>query len=326
MGLSLFKGGSLSPCPACRAKLRSSSDKRGPVGFNAELSGWRCHRCGAGGDVVDLVAWATEGARYRDLHGAPKTNVRAWFDDMGVNRVKINGVSAPPPAPRARRRPMLNEVKQLWLASGQLASLGGSKEDQLALDFLKRRHLNMEILDSTGIVRALPHRNNYQWPDWWPGKWAALWRVITPAFEPDGRLASIHARSVASQAVKPKSRWPIGYEAGGLFMGNADGIRMLRGRPPGDLEGLLVCEGLTDLFQACSFVICERMKFAVLAGASGSFRDLSKVRVPEKLDVIVATDPDEKGDQYAREIWRALAPRPIYRLKLSDTEPHDARP
>ena len=63
-GLGAGRSNSLAPCPACGAEQRGSTppDRRGPVGTTRDGFGWRCHRCGAGGDGIALVALAVSGA------------------------------------------------------------------------------------------------------------------------------------------------------------------------------------------------------------------------------------------------------------------------
>jgi 5S rRNA maturation endonuclease (ribonuclease M5) len=62
------------------------------------------------------------------------------------------------------------------------------------------------------------------------------------------------------------------------------------------------------------------MNIAVLSGTSGSFREMSKIVIPKNLNVYVATDPDEQGEQYASLIHKAVAPHTVYRLNLDELE------
>jgi replicative DNA helicase len=57
IGMSGRMGGSYTPCPACRADKRSEGDRRGPVGLTGDRRAWTCHRCGAKGDSLDMLAY-----------------------------------------------------------------------------------------------------------------------------------------------------------------------------------------------------------------------------------------------------------------------------
>jgi hypothetical protein len=319
LGIHPRRSNSLSPCPCCGAETRSSSDKRGPIGLTRDAKGWRCHVCGSGGDVVDLVSHCLKQARLRNLNKDDQREIRQWFES------ELNGIPKGPPRTvipktKQRSRPPALEVADLWKASRKLNELRNTRSDRLVVEFLNERDFDIDLLIQSRIVRMLPDRNEYQWPSWWPRTWSPIYRLVVPAFEPNGRLASIHARAVGTKPVKPKSRWPKGFEAGGLFMANAEGVALLRGNPSKSLEGLLICEGITDMLRASSSVIREKLNFAVLAGTSGSFRDMAKVDIPKNLRVFVATDPDEQGEQYAGLIHKSLAPHPVYRLNLAGLE------
>jgi twinkle protein len=92
VGMKTSIGSSAGPCPACSAARRGTGDRRGPVGIGADGRAWKCHRCEASGDVIDLVAYTTWSRRFRELSGDERENVRAWFQRAGV----IEGHAAPP--------------------------------------------------------------------------------------------------------------------------------------------------------------------------------------------------------------------------------------
>ena len=318
LGLGSRRSNSFSPCPACGAEERGSSDKRGPLGQTRDAKGWRCHVCGAGGDVVDLVSHAIKGDRFRNLTKVDQQEVKTWFTQEGV--VLNNAVKPQPKPPRQRVRPPVLEVAELWKAASPLHRLQDTRPNNKVKKFLLDRSFDIDLLAQSKIVRVLPEKKNYRWPAWWPGTWSSIYRLAVPAFDTNGQLASIHVRAIGDKQVKPKSRWPKGFEAGGLFLANKQGIELLRGNPSKSLEGLLICEGITDMLRACCSVIHENMNIAVLSGTSGSFREMSKIVIPKNLNVYVATDPDEQGEQYASLIHKAVAPHTVYRLNLDELE------
>lgn len=69
-------GGGLAPCPSCGATTRSRAqrDHRGPLGLHSSGRRWKCWRCGAGGDAVDLVALRLTG---RPLASSPSP-IETW--------------------------------------------------------------------------------------------------------------------------------------------------------------------------------------------------------------------------------------------------------
>ncbi len=312
LGLTVKKGKSVSPCPACGAIYRGSEDKRGPVGVNGAGTAWKCHTCSNCGDVVDLVSYAMFDRKLRDMSPEQKGKVRDWFGSTGL----IEKYEHVQPVVHQPKRPSVGQVASLWRASIPLLQMNGCEEDQMVRDFLSFRRFDLDLLAQTGMVRAVPLRKQYNWPAWWPASWSPVWRLVTPAFEINGKVASLHARSVSNNGIKPKSRWPKGCEANGLLLANKQGVKMLRGKPDGELEALLICEGITDLFRASSAAIHENMNVAILAGTSGSFSRINKISIPDNLDIVVCTDPDQAGDAYAETIKKNLDGKKVYRMKL----------
>jgi len=322
VGLAQKRGRSFGPCPHCGAETRGSNDKRGPVGVTRDDRAWKCHACGSGGDAIDLVAIKMEGDRLRNLTAEKKRSVKEWFLQSGWIEEQTNGTPVTQPQrrePRKRQRPSQEEVIALWSASRKIETLTGSNTDTAVLRFLERRQFDIPSLIKSGVARVLPDPNQYTWPDWWPRRWSSQWKLIVPAFEIDGTFASIHARSVFDRKDAPKTRWPLGVEAGGLFMANREGMMLMKGSATKDLQGLLICEGITDLIMACSEAAKANTKLAIISGASGSFSSLSRLNVPDNATIYIGCDPDEQGDEYASTIAKTLAPRKVYRLPLERT-------
>jgi len=115
-GLRVTRGAGLTPCLACNAEQRGSDDRRGPVGARTDGNGWRCFRCDASGDSIDLAAMRWGGGRLRELSPEQRQVVRercaelGWCstDDAapaGAGRAAPPRVqrAAPPPAPAPRQ-------------------------------------------------------------------------------------------------------------------------------------------------------------------------------------------------------------------------------
>ena len=185
------------------------------------------------------------------------------------------------------------------------------------MDFLKQRNLNLKALAKSGVARFTPQRDDYKWPTWWPAGRTHLWRLIVPAFDEEGNFVSLHGRAIRSADPAPKTLWPKGYEAKGLFMPNRYAVKMMKGVAV-DLDGVLFVEGLTDFLKCSAEVEDLDLKLAVLGGTSGSFSSISKIKIPKNLKVYIGTDPDDQGRQYASTIKLQLGNRPSYRIPLEN--------
>jgi len=225
---------------------------------------------------------------------------------------------APPTAPPRPSTPAYAELMGLWEAAGRFSGTPANphRSDSALRWFIARRRWRPELLDEIGIARVLPL--SHSWPAWWPGAWAESWRIAVLAYSPDGTPTSLHARAVFPNA-NPKTRWPLRCSAGGLLFADGIGRAVLRGTPPGDLAALLVAEGLTDTVTAALAIAERGDRLAVLGGTSGSWGALGRVRLPN-LPIVIATDGDEAGERYVREI-RAVLPRAdLRRWKPSSTK------
>ncbi len=311
-------------CPACQVERRDRA--RFAVGLRRDGAGWRCHRCGEGGDAIDLVAWSLAGARFRDLGAEDRRRVRDWFGVV----TESSPVSVPVAPPAAASHPPRAEVDALWSASLPLTSClpGGAAPDARAARFLRGRGLldRAEAIADADLARLTPL--SFACPTWWPAGPLALWRLVVRAWDIQGEPVSLHARGVEDRPVNrdgesmPKQLWPGSrndprYDAGGLFFADPGGQALLCGE--GDATRVLLCEGLTDWLSAAAW--CRRsgsQDVAVLGGVSGSFPALAQVRWPDRpVDFVVAVDHDAAGDRYVAQIRAALPGRSLRRLHLA---------
>lgn len=310
LGLKSLRGNSWGPCPNCHAVERGSKDKRGTIGLRTDNVGWKCHRCDAGGSGIDLVSFQVGGSKFRQLSQDNKKKVQIWFEGEINDGAKIFDER---PKLRGSRPPVV-EVQNLWKSSSKLNQV---KDDDTAISFLKTRNLNLGALSKSGVVRITPERSDYEWPSWWPAGRSSLWRIIVPAFDESGQFVSLHGRAVKKPDSAPKTLWPKGFEAKGLFMPNRHAVKMLRGQAV-DLEALLFVEGLTDFIKCSAEVEDLNLNLAVLGGTSGSFSCVSKLNIPKNLKIYIGTDPDEQGREYASRIQLQLPDRISYRIPLEN--------
>lgn len=96
VGMKRMRMNSISPCPSCGREHRNKTDKRGPIGVNQEATGWACFRCGASGDVIDLVSFSLCNNKFRDLSKEDKDTVKSFFvknDMTNRNKLKVKPIS-----------------------------------------------------------------------------------------------------------------------------------------------------------------------------------------------------------------------------------------
>jgi len=306
------RGRSWGPCPGCGAEKRSRSDRRAPVSIRDDGAVFRCWCCDAAGTSLDLVCIRLAGERWR-----PGVEcVEEWFADHGF----LDGdarVATPPrvarPAP-LRRVPRA-ELASMWDASTSRALpadvLGflSSRTDLAAHGLSMADEVALARLD---VVRALPDRRCYQWPEWWPARWASIYRLAILCFDARGEAAGLHARAVRATK-NGKTRWCRGYAASRLLMPGIGGLDLLRGCDVPMHAGVWICEGVTDVLAASIVALQLQIPAVVLGAASGGFQALADVRWPRAIlrgdvAVYIRSDDDEAGNRYAEQAHRALYP------------------
>jgi len=316
-GMESARNGSLAPCPACSEHRRGDHDKRGPIGLTRDRGGWRCHRCGAGGDVVDLVSLAVVGATLRASNTDRQREIREWFADKGACTGSPTAGDQPVKIERPIRRPDPDELSRLWKAS---ASVADAIEQAPALSnplvsWLMQRNFCPKAIDKCNIARVAPPPYSFRWPRWFPQYWANTYRLLVPAFEVDGTFASVHVRSI-KDADRPKCRWPYGVDSSGLLMMDPVAQKLLSGTLKAEIDAVLVCEGITDFLRAVIAARDEDARIGVISGTSGCFKSLATADIPDSIRVYIATDNDPAGDDYASEITRYLPNHTILRIEL----------
>ena len=325
-------GQSLRPCPSCGMIERGSRDrKRGPIGFSRTEISWKCHKCGAKGDVVDFVSFHYFQRPLKHLSKPEQAVVRDWFAEKGYctasgvpshvlpdpsKRPKVNAPTFEGPV-----RPPKEELHALWenTRTFEQAMEEATTWSAPICEWLVTRRFAPRVLDDTKCVRVLPPPVDYNFPEWFPHQWAGTYRIAAQCFEPDGSFASIHCRSVTyAKGRKPagsKTRWPVGYEAAGLLMANNAAVEMMKGKA-GTIDAFMICEGITDFMRACEQAHRESLNLAIVAGTSGSYKNLSKMSIPKTLKIFIATDTDDSGDEYAAIICDQLPEHTLYRMPL----------
>lgn len=255
----------------------------------------RCHACGWSADALGLIALV------RDIE--PSTSFRRL---LGV-AAELAGVSlAEPPvvrpvAPRAERTPPpAGEVREMLAEEGL---------DGETAAWLESRRLDPWRCGR--FVRVL---------GWKIPRWAGRrghrgevvsWdvsghRLILPTWDAEGRLRSVRARLVRA-VDEPKSLPPAGYRTAGLVLATPIARAALRSGFQGSPAALVVAEGEPDYLTWASR-LGGRWGVIGLPG-SGAWTSELAHRIPRGSLVVVRTDPDPAGDDYAATIAEQLAGR-----------------
>ena len=110
LGVRFSARAGLSPCPACGEESRGSEDRRGPVGVRGDGKGWRCFRCDAAGDALELAVLSWTGHRVRELSPDQRAEVRSRCEGLGW----CDGQDHGGPGPRTSSRKASPLPDQGW--------------------------------------------------------------------------------------------------------------------------------------------------------------------------------------------------------------------
>lgn len=313
---------SVSPCPACQAEHRGSSDRRrGPIGLTADGGGWHCHRpdCQAGGDAVDLAALVARGvvpgkgdtAGWAEVqaccaaHGLclSESMAATWTPTVRAPRPTPPAIPTPPP-----RRPPEGEVDALWdrcLPATDDADVRAWLEQRL------RHQARVLRVADRDLARALPRD---ALPDWcrYLGEswWDTTHRLLVAMYGPGGRLESLHARALRPTRPGDKAASPRGAAVRGLVMADALGRELLAGNALPLVGRVLIAEGVPDFLTAAThYGDTAEDAPAVLGVISGSWTSAIAATIPTGWTVIIATDHDADGEKYAAHIHATLTGR-----------------
>ena len=313
----------LGPCPSCGARTRypSRHDRRGAIGVRPDGLGWVCFECRAEGDAVTLAALLVPGmaspgrGHWATVRRACAQRGLCEADDglppTGVRRIE-------PPSrlvPATPNRPPADEVAALWAACRPVVT------DIEVSAWLKGRGLNPAVVEDFQLARALP--SNGSLPGWayFMGRpWnETTHRLLVRMLSPIGHLESFHARALAPAIPHNKAASPAGVEVRGLVMADALGRLMLSGEQLGDgtpaanfvgRVGLWVAEWVPDfLTLATNWSDADQSAPAVFGVISGSWTKTLAAQVPDDCQVVIATDSDPGGEEYAERIVGTLVER-----------------
>lgn len=316
-------GGAIYGCPQCGADRRhtKSGDRRGAIGVRRDGAGWRCFQCDQSGDAVDAVALSRHGKRFRELGHDGKGAVRRWcLEWLGSS---ISGSLAHHEQPLSEpSRPQPRTSSPVYVPEEQLEALwcrAKSIERSVSVEtWCAAKRLDVQSIVAADLARALVRRD--QLP-----RWAAAGRLnwfesghllVLPLFDARGERRGMLARRVEGSG-NPKSCAARGFARSGLVLACSLARTVLRtGEVPTWWTGaplrIEVCEGEKKfLMRATTKSDANEYAPAVIGVESGSWTESIAERLPDGVEVFVATDPDDTGARYATTILRSLVERII---------------
>lgn len=304
---------SFGPCPACTTKTRGRTDRRPPLLLGRDGRSWKCLQCSVGGSVIDLVA-LHEGLSPAD------PGVRAWFVQQGYCDAPNHDPWSGPRYQRPTRVPTVveldeepkppadqNQVAALWDACPEL--LGNVGQQYGWRKWLRGRGLDESAVRAAGLVRQLTAGPL--------PAFALHWRkfeveLVLPLFDHTGTLAGLQGRTLQGE---PKSLCMRGVDVRGLVLASPAARRVLGGALwPTDQGGerlpLWVVEGEPDFLSVLTRLPGEGREpepDAVVIGIrAGAWTDAIAARIPDGVRVLVATDQNKAGEDYAEIVSRTL--------------------
>jgi hypothetical protein len=263
-----------------------------------------------------LISYILCKRRYRDLDKTSKAKVIAWAKNYLNERVTIpesasdNKISYPP----------FKEIKSLWDKSQEV------NDDESTVAFLLINYgIDAKIVAQKNLARVCLTEidkgiypwagyvnNNNAWRSW-PAEGRKL---VVPLFDATGAMRSIIFRRVGGVSSKNtlKSVGPTGFARRGLVMADDIGRFVLnkgsfpQGWPPVGNPRVVITEGETDFLKAATSVSTSYayMTFGIISGSWTS--DIAN-KIPDGSIVVIATDDDEQGDEYANVIRLSLEDR-----------------
>lgn len=290
LGLQVKARGRLTlSCPACGESTRGGQDKRLPVS-SSPAGHWRCWRCDARGDLVDLVSYVVAGGRYTG-----QAQVRGWFTGGEVEH--LPPPASTPRAPVAPTYPPRVEVEALLRQASRL----GAPEASPAREWLSGRLGRVPRLAARYLIDDQPLP---RWARRQGRSWVDLgYRFVVPTWDEHGQVRSVRARRVDESLPGPKALPPSGYSSGGLVLASTVAVKMLRGevRP----DRVIVSEGEPAW---AAWQVADPAA-AVFGIGSGWWTQGHARSIPDGAEVLLATDHDPAGNRYADHVRETLAGR-----------------
>lgn len=285
------------PCPSCKEETRhrSRGDRRLAADVVHDGSGWYCFNasCGARGDAIDLVAYAEEGSRFRDLAADARRRVAGvCIKLLGMIPSDVRERVREPRAEPEPAYPPLSAVMDVWELCRPLDS------EPAGMRWCAEKRIDLATAVEWDNVRVLP--DLVRLPEC-ASKWS--WfrnRLVAKMYDAHGHHVSLEARRPFASNYGPKAM-ALGNELGErrrLVFAAPAGVAALQS---GEFSGtVLWVEGPKKMLQAQ----LDNWDAAVIGIVSGSVTAELLSRFPRARHVIL-TDPDSAGAKLATAIVQA---------------------
>ena len=315
LGLTL-KGKRWTPCPSCNAEASGTNDKRPPVGtfrISGNLTGWRCFACGEGGDMMDLVSFHLEGQKCRDVQDY--SSIKEFFKTFTFASIEVTNVEKEE-IPEQDLARLFNEIRKNKI-------LQTTRKDIQV--FLKSRGIDYtKVSDAYSFPNAFRYdtltkvkTSSGRMMPFWPFKWANEYPIAVPLFDFKGKLKSFQGRAIKDLDGKPKTMCPISFSMSGLFFADSNMRSYLKGDE--SFSKFWIVEGEMDFVSLLS----KQSHYPVIGIKNGSLNAFKQFKFPAGAEIVIATDNDEKGDEYAAKIAKAIYPIRPKRLVLENGDVND---
>lgn len=322
LGLETVQRGTsiaFGPCPECGSETRHANrrDKRLACGMKQPFVGFKCHECGLTGDAISLVCAAIGGnAKFGSLTVEARQQVSQWWADYFGDVARTAAPRAPRVAiEREPNYPPLQVVRAIWEASRR------ADEDAEVVAWCADKRVDATRAADLDTFRVLPKRGLIT-SDTASDESIGMWlrndmRAVFPLFDVTGDLRSLKARSVLPKAKRknPTPSLPFkGYDKAGL-------VNLC----PVARQVLSACrlpDWWADYVEPWSVIVEGEAKFAEQATAYGELEETAPMtigiesgvrfdrlfaRLPERVRILVATDPNDAGAGYASKALAAMS-------------------
>mgnify|MGYP003629964129 CR=1 FL=1 len=299
LGMRSERGKEYGPCISCGAKKRGATDKRLPIGVTRSEKGeyWRCYACGIHGDVMDLVAYSLHGVRCAEVDDYRA--IREFFDlnDFATDEIEI-------PTKNAVEYPPIEDIKKLKAALDN-TTIAHFKHKQV-YDYLNSRYIApRKVFGASIYPDKFPYDSLTKVPvkkggkmNFWPSFWANKYPIAIPLYDVTGTVRTYQGRAILPD-VKPSSRCPAFYSMVGLFFANQQMLQHIKKEE--EHEEFWIVEGEIDFL-----TLASRLDVPVIGIKNGSIESFAYLKFPENCKIIIATDNDKAGNEYAQRIARHL--------------------
>ena len=287
LGLERKRMNSVSPCPNCDRDYRSKGDKRGPIGVSPNSDGWACFRCGAGGDLVDLVSYSLNKDKFRDVGIQQKSDVKEWFYRNGILQdfnpskklISMNSISKPKEKkqePIQDNSPFKFDIKALAMAHAQLLA-GGEVKNYLTL----QRGFTVEVIKEFMLGHMI-----VKGQDW----------LTIPIKDIKGNIVNCKYRSIPKNGEKKQYRICKGRP---LPLFNADKLGSNK------KNTLILVEGELDAITMYQYGFKDRV-VATTSGAGTNWTDEWLDAVEPYSGYFIWYDNDKAGQEGAEKLASKL--------------------